>query len=230
MSSASDASVKNDLSSMPYMVLKRLLVDQGVDGAKAASSKEQLVQIILDTKLDANAILAAAERKKSEEADLRAKLENEKARKESERQAAIAAANAAAKLAAEELSAAFSATHTPQRLQSFVEHRIDAILTSGLFSETTADGTTRMRLRQGAYTIATCERGGDYGTAPIARDQAVAAIVSALNESFGQVYSLRSDGSLLHRHSFSTCGGFDLSRVSLERVLRDYVGADAVDS
>ena len=145
-------------------------------------------------------------------------------------QAAIAAANAAAKLAAEELSASFSATHTPQRLQSFVEHRIDAILTSGLFSETTADGTARMRVHQGAYTIATCERGGDYGTAPIARDQAVAAIVSALNESFGQVYALHSDGSLLHRNSFSTSGGFALSRVSLERVLRDYAGADAVDS
>ncbi len=229
MSSASDSSVKNDLISMPYMILKRLLVDQGVEGAKAASSKEQLVQIILDLKLDANAIIAAAERKKSEEAELKAKLESEKARKEAERQAAIAAADAAAKLAAEELSISFASTHTPQRLQSFVEHRIDAILMSGLFSETTADGTIRMRVHQGAYTIASCERGGDYGTTPIGRDKAIAAIVSALNESFGQVYALHSDGSLLHRHFFSTSGGFSFRRVSLERLLRDYAGADAVD-
>lgn len=228
MSSASDASAKNDLSSMPYMVLKRLLVDQGVEGAKAASSKEQLVQIILDMKLDARAIIAAAEKKKSEEAELKAKLDNEKARKESERHAAKAAASAAAKLVAEELSASFAATHTPQRLQSFVEHHADDILASGLFAETTADGTTRMRVHDGAYTIATCERGGDYGTTAIVRDQAVASIVGALSEAFAQVSALHSDGSLLHPNSFSTSGGFDLPRISLERVLRDYVAAAAV--
>ncbi len=223
MSNASDESFKTELSSIPFMVLKRSLVDQGATEAKSASSKDQLIQIIIDSNLDARAIIAAAGAKKHEEAELKAKLDQEKARKDRERQAASEAASAAAKLVAAELNASFTAAHTPQRLSTFVEENIDDILASGLFSATTGDGCTRMRTVQGVYTIATCERGCDFAASPVSRSDAVACICAALDESFHQMHALDSKGSLQHPHYFQTAARFELSIVSLQHVLRKYV-------
>jgi hypothetical protein len=205
------------------MVLKRSLVDQGVAGAKSASSKDQLIQIILDSNLDARAIIAAAGAKKLEEAELKAKLDHEKARKDGERQAASEAASAAAKLVAAELSASFTGVHTPQRLAAFVEENIDDILASGLLSATTCDGCTRMRAVHGVYTIATCERGCDYAASPVSRGDAVACICAALDESFHQMHALDANASLQHPQYFQTAARFEISVASLQHVLRKYV-------
>lgn len=75
---------------------------------------------------------------KIEEAESKTNMHQEKARKE-----AASAAHAA--VAAAELSASFTAVHTSEHLAAFVSHRIDDILTFGLFSNATGDGARRVR-------------------------------------------------------------------------------------
>jgi len=63
-----------DLTSMPYMVLKRALVERGVAGAAAASSKQELLKIIAESNVDVAAIAAAADQQRQQEAESKAKL------------------------------------------------------------------------------------------------------------------------------------------------------------
>ena len=150
-----------------------------------------------------------------------------KSQKDDERRVATESAARAAQAAdarvAEELAAAFKATHSPQRLQAFVDNRLDAILSSGLFQESTCDGSCLLLFSAGAYSSAMRERGGYYGEVTTTRTQALDTVVAALSESFSQFGTL--DASALLSRQFDV-SGFQLTRASVERVLRDYVTSD----
>ena len=152
-----------------------------------------------------------------------------KSQKEDERRAAANAAQAADARVAAELAAAFTATHTPQRLQAFVDSRLDSILSSRLFSESTSDGACLLLYTTtsgaGVYSTATRERGGYYGEATITRAQALDAVVAALGETFCQFGALDAAGGLRHPSAFDA-SGWQLVRASVERVMREYVTCD----
>ncbi len=161
MSAAAGVDATSALAAMPYMVLKRALVAQGIEDVKSASNKEQLIQIIATSGVDVHSFLGAAQEKLKAEAEAKAKLEEANASKEVERRAAVDAAHAAAKQAAGELAAGLAAVYTPERLTAFVDGNLDIILKSGLFSHATGDGMSRLRVTDGVYSVCSVERGCD---------------------------------------------------------------------
>ncbi len=161
------------------MVLKRALVALGLDAAKSASSKEQLIQIVAASGVDLQNLLGSAQEKAKAEAESKATLEQAKANKEAERRAAVDASHAAAKQTAQELTSALTAKFTQERLSAFVEANLDCILSSGLLASTAGDGMNRLRVADGVYTVLSVERGCEYGASEIARPEAVAIVAHA---------------------------------------------------
>jgi hypothetical protein len=222
--SAAGADLTGQLAAMPYMVLKRALVAQGIDAAKSASSKEQLVQIVASSGVDVQSLLGTAQEKAKSEAEAKAALEQANAIKEAERRAAADAAHAAAKQTAQDLTRALTAMFTQERLSAFVDANLDGILSSGLLASTTGDGMNRLRVANGAYTVLSVERGCEYGASEIARPEAAAIVVRALNHSFHSVSSLDATGHLLHPHIFQI-EHWELQRAALQSVLQDFIAS-----
>jgi hypothetical protein len=224
MSAIGDPDAKSKLAELPYMVLKRVLIEHGVETAKSASNKEHLIQIIENSSVDVQLLLSTAQNKVREEAEAKTKLEQVKAGKEAERRAAADAANAAEKQTAEELSLALAAKFTHDRLIAFVEENLDCILKSGLFSQATGDGMNRLRVADGVYNMCAVERGCDWGLTEIMRSEAAALVVNTLNDAFHKVGCLDSAGALLYPKWF-TIDRWDLSRPALQRVLQDFLAS-----
>ena len=233
MSAVSVADLTGQLAAVPYMALKRALVAQGLDAAKSASSKEQLIQIVAASGVDVQSLLGTAQEMAKTEAEAKAKLEQAKASKDAEHRAAVDAARAAEKQAAQELSSAakqalqelssaFTAKFTQERLSAFVEANLDGILASGLLASTTGDGMNRLRVVDGVYTVLSVERGGESGASEIARPEAVAVVTQALNHSFHSFSSLDATGCLLHPQTFQL-ERWELQRHALQSVLQDFI-------
>jgi hypothetical protein len=224
MSAVSVADLTGQLAAVPYMALKRALVAQGLDAAKSASSKEQLIQIVAASGVDVQSLLGTTQEMAKTEAEAKAKLEQAKASKDAGHRAAVDAARAAAKQAAQELSSALTAKFTQERLFAFVEANLDGILASGLLASTTGDGMNRLRVVDGVYTVLSVERGCEYGASEIARPEAVAVVAQALNHSFHSFSSLDATGCLLHPQTFQL-ERWELQRHALQSVLHDFIAS-----
>jgi hypothetical protein len=224
MSAAGAADLTGQLAAMPYMVLKRALVAQGIEAAKSACNKEQLVQIVATSGVDVQSLLCTAQEKAKAEAEAKAALEHANAIKEAERRAAADAAHAAAKQTAQDLTSALTAKFTQERLIAFVDANLDGILSSGLLASTTGDGMNRLRVVDGVYTVLSVERGCEYGASEIARPEAAAIVALALNHSFHSVSSLDASDHLLHPHIFQI-ERWELRRAALQSVLQDFIAS-----